>query len=245
MQLLVWAAVGVMAAAAAQPTGDTIAAEDGVITVTPIVHGSVQVEYDGMVIHVDPWGEGDYTTAKKADLVLVTDIHGDHLDPDALAAIRKQHAPIVAPAAVAKQLDAAVILDNGDRTVTAGISIEAVPMYNLTRGPEPGQLFHPKGRGNGYVITLGGRRVYFSGDTECVPEIRTLQDVDVAFVTMNLPYTMTPAEAAECVKAFDPSIVYPYHYRGSNLEGFTEALRDTSIEVRIRDRYAGMQADGR
>ncbi len=229
------ASVWMWAAAAAQ--SDRITATGGDIVVTPIVHASVQIEHAGTVIHIDPWSQGDYAQAKAADLVLVTDIHQDHLDPGAIARVRKPNAPVVAPAAAAEKIPGAVVMANGERRTVAGVEIEAVPMYNLQRGPSPGQLYHPKGRGNGYIVVLGGRRLYLSGDTECVPEIRALRNIDVAFLTMNLPYTMPPSEAAECAKAFRPRIVYPYHYRGSNLDEFVAALKGEPIEVRLRNWY--------
>lgn len=231
--------------AARRPAVERIPARGGQILVTPITHGSVQIEHNGKVIHLDPWSQGDYSNAKQADLVLITDIHGDHMDPAALAKIRKAGAPIVAPSAVAAQLPdktGVVTIANGQRKSVAGVLIEAVPMYNLQRGPAPGQLFHTKGRGNGYVLTLGGRRLYFSGDTENVPELRALRNIDVAFVCMNLPYTMPPREAAALVKAMKPRIVYPYHYRGSNLQEFADALRGERIEVRIRNWYPAAAA---
>ena len=119
----------------------------------------------------------------------------------------------------------------------AGISIEAVPMYNLQRGPAAGQLFHTKGRGNGYIVTLGGKRVYFAGDTECTAEMKALKDIDVAFIPMNLPYTMPPSEAAACVKAFKPKIAIPYHYQGQKPEEFQAALKGSGIEVRLLNWY--------
>lgn len=223
---------------------DTISASGGDIQITPITHGSVQIEYAGKVIHVDPWSRGDYSSAAPADLILVTDIHGDHLDPEMISKLRKPGAPVVAPAAAADQIENPTVLGNGETKEVAGVSIEAVPMYNNERGPEPGKLYHDKGRGNGYIVELGGTRIYLSGDTACTPEMRALENIDVAFVTMNLPYTMPPAEAAECVKAFRPKIVYPYHYRGSNLEEFTQALADRKdIEVRIRDWYASQTSE--
>ena len=218
---------------------DTLQAEGGDIQITPINHGSVQVEFDGKVIHIDPWGQGSYDGAPRADLILVTDIHGDHLDPDMIGKLRKDSTAVVIPPAVADQVEGGTVIANGETKTVAGVSIEAVPMYNLTRGPEEGKLFHDKGRGNGYILTLGGKKIYFAGDTECVPEIRELENIDVAFMPMNLPYTMPPSEAAECVRGFEPKIVYPYHYRGSNLEDFESALKDKpGIEVRIRDWYA-------
>ena len=130
------------------------------------------------------------------------------------------------------------MIANGETKTINGVSIEAVPMYNLQRGPSAGQLFHTKGRGNGYVVTVGGKRLYFAGDTECVPEMKALKNIDVAFIPMNLPYTMPPSEAAECVKAFKPKIAYPYHYMGSDLKQFEDALKGSGVEVRVRDWYA-------
>jgi L-ascorbate metabolism protein UlaG (beta-lactamase superfamily) len=135
------------------------------------------------------------------------------------------------------KLEGAIVMANGETRDVDGLSISAVPMYNLTRGPAAGQLFHDKGRGNGYVITLGGKRIYIAGDTEGIPEMRALKGIDVAFVPMNLPYTMTPAEAADAVKAFAPKIVYPYHYRGPDTAVFANALKGTGIDVRLRDWY--------
>ena len=240
------AAIGLVPSSAqAQATEDVIKTKQGVVRLTPITHASLQLEFNGKVIHVDPWSRGDYTRAKQADLILITDIHQDHFDPAAIAKIRKPGAPVVAPAVVAGKFPDATIIKNGERKTVAGVSIEAVPMYNLQRGPAPGKLYHDKGRGNGYVLTLGGKRFYFSGDTEGVPEMRNLKNIDVAFVTMNLPYTMPPAEAAEAVKAFKPKIVYPYHYRGSKVEDFTEALKGQPIEVRVRDWYPAAGTSGR
>jgi L-ascorbate metabolism protein UlaG (beta-lactamase superfamily) len=211
--------------------------QEGDVTITPITHASLQIEYGGKVIHVDPTSPGDYSRAKQADLVLITHDHPDHLDPAAIARVRKAGAPVVAPQAAADKIENPTVMSNGETKTVAGISIEAVPMYNLQRGPSPGQLFHPKGRGNGYVLTLGDKRVYIAGDTECTPEMRSLKNIDVAFIPMNLPYTMPPAEAAECVKAFRPKVVFPYHYRGQNPEEFKAALKGEPIEVRLLEWY--------
>jgi L-ascorbate metabolism protein UlaG (beta-lactamase superfamily) len=214
-----------------------IVSEVGDIRITAITHASFQIEYGGKVIHVDPTSPGDYSKASQADLVLITDIHPDHLDPAAITRVRKAGAPVVAPAAAADKIDSPTIIANGETKTVAGISIEAVPMYNLKRGPSAGQLFHTKGRGNGYVLTLGARRVYIAGDTECTDEMRALKNIDVAFVPMNLPYTMPPSEAAECVKAFKPKVVFPYHYRGQNPEEFKTALTGEPVEVRLLKWY--------
>ncbi len=227
-----------LAVAAVATFADTIPATGGNIEVTPITHASTQIEFGGKVIHVDPWSQGsDYSTSKPADLILITDIHGDHLDPAAIDKVKKAGTVIVGPAAVAEKLPGTMTIANGETKTFAGVTVEAVPMYNLQRGPQPGQLFHTKGRGNGYVVTVGGKRLYFAGDTECTPEMKALKNIDAAFVPMNLPYTMPPAEAAECVAAFQPKIVYPYHYRGSNVEEFTAALKGKGVEVRALNWY--------
>jgi L-ascorbate metabolism protein UlaG (beta-lactamase superfamily) len=218
-----------------------VPATGGNITITPLQHASVQVEQGGKVIQVDP-AQGDMTKAKPGDLVLVTDIHGDHLNPDLIAKVRKAGAPVVMPAAVQQQVGAKVagpvdVLANGQTKTIAGVSVEAVPMYNLQRGPSAGELFHTKGRGNGYIVTLGGKRLYFAGDTECTPEMKALKNIDVAFIPMNLPYTMPPAEAADCVKAFKPAIAIPYHFQGQKPEEFEAALKGSGIEVRILNWY--------
>jgi L-ascorbate metabolism protein UlaG (beta-lactamase superfamily) len=159
------------------------------------------------------------------------------MDPDSIKQINKAGTEILAaPAVVATVTDAKPIA-NGETKNWEGWTIEAVPAYNLKRGPEPGKLFHDKGRGNGYVLTYGGKRFYFSGDTEGVPEMRALKNIDVAFVCMNLPYTMPPDEAADAVKAFHPKVVIPYHYKGSDLAVFKKGLEGTGIEVRVLNWY--------
>jgi L-ascorbate metabolism protein UlaG (beta-lactamase superfamily) len=225
----------------AQTATTTVAATGGDITITAIQHGSVQIEHAGKVIQVDP-AQGDFSTAKQADLVLVTDIHGDHLNPAIIAKVRKAGAPVVMPAAAQSQAGAATpppieVLANGETKTVAGVSIEAVPMYNLQRGPSAGQLFHTKGRGNGYIVTLGGKRLYFAGDTECTPEMKALKNIDVAFIPMNLPFTMPPAEAVECARAFMPKLAIPYHYQGQNPQEFQTALKGSGIEVRLLKWY--------
>ncbi|MFL6230841.1 MAG: MBL fold metallo-hydrolase, partial [Pyrinomonadaceae bacterium] len=209
-----------------------------------ITHASFQIEYGGQVIHVDPTSPGDYSHAKQADLVLITHDHPDHLDPAAIAHIRKQGTPVVTPSASADKIENPTVMSNGETKTIAGIAVEAVPMYNLQRGPSPGQLFHPKGRGNGYILTLGVKRLYIAGDTECTPEMRALKNIDIAFIPMNLPYTMPPSEAAECARAFLPKVAYPYHYRGQNPEEFKAALTGVPVEVRLFDWYPTPPAGG-
>ena len=233
-------AVGGVAAALVlhAAVSDTIPAAGGNITITPINHATLQIAHGSHVIDVDPVAQANFGSLPAPTLVLVTDIHGDHLDPATIAKLKGASTKIVAPSAAAAKLEGAIVIANGEKKEVDGISIEAVPMYNLQRGPSAGQVYHDKGRGNGYVLTLGGKRIYIAGDTECTPEMKALKNIDVAFLPMNLPYTMTPAEAADCVKAFKPAIVYPYHYRGQDLQQFAAALKDTpGVEVRIREWY--------
>lgn len=211
----------------------------GEIKVTPLYHASTLIEAGGKIVYVDPAKPAKLTGSPKADLILITDIHPDHMDLGAIAEISKAGTEIMAPPAVAATVKTARPIANGETKSWQGWTIEAIPAYNLnpTRGPAPGKLFHDKGRGNGYVLTYGGMRFYFSGDTEGVPEMRALKNIDVAFVCMNLPYTMPPEEAADAVRAFHPKIVIPYHYHGSDLTVFTKGLEGTGIEVRLLDWY--------
>jgi L-ascorbate metabolism protein UlaG (beta-lactamase superfamily) len=209
----------------------------GPVRITPLNHASTLIEAEGKIIYLDPAKPVDFSGKPKADLILITDIHGDHMDPDAIKAISKAGTEILAPPAVVQTVTTAKPITNGESKTWQDWTVEAIPAYNLKRGPEPGKLFHDKGRGNGYVLTFGGKRFYFSGDTEGVPEMRALKNIDVAFVCMNLPYTMPPDEAADAVKAFHPKIVIPYHYRGSDLSTFQKALAGTGIEVRLLNWY--------
>jgi L-ascorbate metabolism protein UlaG (beta-lactamase superfamily) len=216
----------------------TIPAAKGDIKITPVRHASFVLEYGGKVIQVDPWSQGNFAGLPQADLILITDIHPDHLDPKAIEPLKKAGTAILAPPAVKEKLPEAEALKNGETKMWEGIRIEAVPMYNLVRGPNAETRYHDKGRGNGYVLTVGGKRIYIAGDTECIPEMKALKNIDVAFVPMNLPYTMPPEEAAACVKTFRPKVVYPYHYRGSDLKVFENALKDEKgIEVRSLNWY--------
>jgi L-ascorbate metabolism protein UlaG (beta-lactamase superfamily) len=221
---------------------DTFQTSKGIVTVTPIRHATLVLGFDGKTIVLDPWSQAPAGWLPKADLVLITDIHQDHFDRDGISAVRKEGTVFVAPEAVQKDLPEAKVLKNGAKTEHFGISIRAIPMYNTKRGPEPGKLFHDKGRGNGYLLGFGDKTFYFSGDTECTPEMKALENVDVAFVCMNLPYTMPVEEAVECVKAFKPKVVIPFHYRGSDTSAFKTALSATpEVDVRLRDFYVGSE----
>ncbi|HEX6276055.1 MAG TPA: MBL fold metallo-hydrolase [Polyangiaceae bacterium] len=219
---------------------DTISTTKGSVTITPIRHATLALGFGGKTIVLDPWSQAPAGWLPKADLVLITDIHQDHFDKDGIAAVRQDGTVLVAPPAVQRELPDAKVLKNGEKLEVLGVTVRAVPMYNLKRGPEPGKLFHDKGRGNGYLVTFGDKTLYFSGDTECTPEMKALRNIDVAFVCMNLPYTMPVEEAVDCVKAFKPKVVIPFHYRGSDTEAFERGLSATpEVEVRLRDFYVG------
>lgn len=230
---------------------NTYPARGGDITITPFVHSSIQLEQGGKVIHVDPWSAADLSKAKPADLILITDDVGHHLDVKAIEKLRKPGAPVVIAANGQKQVPDGIVMKNGERRDVAGVRIEAVPAYDL----KPGEPFHPKGEANGYVITLGGARIYVAGVTECVPEVRKLKDIDVAFFPMNVPLQrMEPPAAVDCLRAFRPRVVYPYHYdqdwaaraakgeaRGAAaIRGLLQVmgeLKADKIEVRLADWY--------
>lgn len=239
MRLLTGLLLFTAAALRAQPQRpvEEFQTKSGKVTITPVRHASFMIEANGKIIQVDPWSQGNYDGLPKADLILITDIHPDHLDPKEIEALKKATTTIIAPPSVAKTVTDAKVISNGETTSWEGWTIEAVPMYNLKRGPAEGKFYHDKGRGNGYVLTYGGKRFYIAGDTEGTPEMRALKDIDVAFIPMNLPYTMTPEEAADAVKAFHPKIVYPYHYRDSDTKAFASALAGTGIDVRLRNWY--------
>jgi L-ascorbate metabolism protein UlaG (beta-lactamase superfamily) len=209
----------------------------GPLQLTPIQHASLMIKAGGKVLFVDP-AEGKYDGLPRADYILITDIHFDHMAPTVVDKLRKPGTVILAPKAVAATVKGCTIVSNGETKTVGAFKVEAIPMYNLKPAPD-GTVYHEKGRGNGYVLTYGGKRFYFSGDTEGIPEMRALKNIDVAFVCMNLPYTMSPAAAAEAVKAFHPAIVYPYHYRGGGVDpkDFVRALEGTGIEVRLRNWY--------
>jgi L-ascorbate metabolism protein UlaG (beta-lactamase superfamily) len=215
---------------------DAIPTSGGNLEVTFVGHGSLVFRFGGQVIHVDPYGKlADYGALPKADAVLITHAHGDHLDPAALAAIRKPETRIVVSPACEGKVEGATVLANGGKTTLAGLTVEAVPAYNLLSNRPDGTPFHPKGEGNGYVVTFGTTRVYVAGDTENTPEMKALKGIDVAFLPMNLPYTMTPEMVADAVRAFRPRILYPYHFGDTDTSKLVALLAgEKGIEVRIR-----------
>ena len=224
----------------------------GDIEITTFTHSHIQLEHAGKVIHVDPWSVSDLSKAKPADLIVITDDVGHHLDGKAIARLRKPGAPVVIAANGKAVVPDGIVMANGESREVAGVRIEATPAYDIT----PGESFHPKGEANGYILTLGTRRVYVVGVTECVPEVRAAKGIAIAFFPMNLPAArMEPAAAIACIKAINPKVVYPYHYdqewvrpvpaggarptpttRG--LRELVAALTPLKIEVRLANWYA-------
>lgn len=215
---------------------DVIHTSAGDVTITFIGHGTLIFSLDGKIIHIDPFGRlADYSKLPKADLILITHDHPDHLDPDALKKIRTKKTVIVCSESCAKSVKEGIIMKNGDARTRMGIKIEAVPAYNLVHKRKNGQVFHPKGVGNGYVLTIGDTRFYIAGDTENTPEMKALKKIDYAFLPMNLPYTMTPEMVADAALAFKPKVLYPYHYGDTDTSRLVELLKDhPEVEVRIR-----------
>jgi len=236
---------------AQMPSTTSVPAAGGDIVITALGHASVQLEQGGKVIIVDPVANmADLSKAKQADLILVTDIHPDHLDANAIMKLRKPGGAVVVPPAVAEsaKIPDAIVMRNREMKMkdpaVAGLTVITVPAYNIERGPAPGQLYHPRERGQGYLLGISDKLVYVAGDTECVPAMANMMrrpPVDVAIIPMNLPYTMTPAEAAECVKGFNPKIAIPYHFMGQKPEEFAAALKGQPIEVRILNWYPKAQ----
>jgi len=210
---------------------DVIKTSGGDLKITCVGHGTLMFTYGGKIIHVDPVSSyADYTQLPKADLILITHEHGDHLDAKAIQAVSTDRTVLVVNPGSSKALPAATVMKNGETQTFAGFKVEAVPAYN------PGKAFHPKDNGNGYVITFGDKRVYVAGDTENIPEMKDLKQIEVAFLPMNLPYTMTPEQVAEAAKILRPKILYPYHFGNSDTAALVNLLKDEKgIEVRIRD----------
>ena len=229
-----------------RPEADTFKTKKGALTIQPILHGTLVMQFNDKIIYVDPYGGANaFKGIAKPDLVLITDIHGDHLNEDTLDALDINDTPIIVPQAVADKMsekyqDQLHILANDDHKQLFGIDIKALPMYNL---PMADDAKHVKGRGNGYLLEMGKKKVYISGDTAGIEEMRNLKQIDIAFVCMNLPYTMDVKEAASAVLDFKPSIVYPYHYRGNPDMSDTNVFKtlvnegNPEIEVRLRNWY--------
>ncbi len=218
---------------------DIISTSQGDLKITCIGHGTLMFTFDGKIIHVDPvFRYADYTKMPKADLILVTHEHGDHLDDVAIQDLTKEGTAIIYTKKCMEQakIEGSIIMKNGDTKTVQGIKIEAVPAYNIKHMRSGNSPFHPKGVGNGYILTFGDKRVYVAGDTENTPEIKALKNIDVAFLPMNLPYTMTPEMVADAARVFKPTVLYPYHFGNTDTSQLVELLKDTpDIDVRIRN----------
>lgn len=221
----------------AQEGTDTYPGEGGDITIHPIQHASFVMMVPGLVIYNDPIGGGAaYEGQPPADLILITHEHGDHFDPETLTALAGDDTRLITNPAVLGMLPEnlkakAQALVNGESTTVGDLSIDAIPAYNTTADR---LQYHPQGRDNGYVLTTAGKRIYIAGDTEDIPEMRALENIDIAFVPMNLPFTMDEAQAASGVGAFGPGVVYPYHYRGSDIDKFEKLLAEEGAKTEVK-----------
>jgi len=215
---------------------DLFKTSQGDLAITFIGHSSLMMEFDGKVIHIDPVGRyADYAEMPDADLILITHEHGDHFDPDAIEKIKKTDTEIVLTKTCAERFGSGKIMENGESATLKGLPIEAVPAYNIKHMRSENVPYHPKGSGNGYVITFGNKKVYIAGDTENIPEMADLKNIDIAFLPMNVPYTMTPAMVKDAVRLFNPKILYPYHFGNTDTSVLVELMKDMEdVEVRIR-----------
>ena len=215
---------------------DVMPTPSGDLEITFLGHGSLRLTFGGKEIYIDPFSRvADYHQLPKADVILITHEHPDHLDPGAIADIRTEETRVGMTAICAEQISGGVVLGNGDVQAFGEVVVEAVPAYNLVHKRENGEYFHPKGRGNGYILTFGDKRVYVAGDTENIPEMKRLGGIECAFLPMNLPYTMTPEMAADAAMAFRPRVLYPYHYGQTDVSKLVDLLStETGIEVRVR-----------
>jgi L-ascorbate metabolism protein UlaG (beta-lactamase superfamily) len=215
---------------------DRIQTSAGELKMAFVGHATLIFGFGGKVIHVDPYSRlADYAKLPKADVILITHSHGDHFDPSAIAAVRKEGTAIVLTEKAAEGMPNGIVMKNGEMRTVEGIKIEAVPAYNVVRKRPTGEPFHPRGEGNGYVLTFGDTRVYVAGDTENIPEMKELTGIAIAFLPMNLPYTMSPEMAAQAARAFRPKVLYPYHYGETDAAELARLLAgEKEIEVRIR-----------
>ena len=219
-----------------QAETDVLSTSAGALKITFIGHASLVFDFAGKIMHVDPYGKlTDYTKQPKADIILITHEHPDHLDLEAVRTLRTEKSTVVLTAACADKVAGGIVMTNGAVQPVQGIRIEAVPAYNLVHKRDDGQPFHPRGQGNGYILSFGDKRVYVAGDTENTPEMKALRGIDVAFLPMNLPYTMTPEMVADAARTFKPKILYPYHFGDTDTSKLTALLQDVpEIEIRIR-----------
>jgi len=218
------------------PAFDKINTSAGIVEMHFIGHGSLMFKVNSFVIYFDPVrSSGSYDNLPKADLILVTHEHSDHLDVKLIDDLKKQGTTLLCNEISASKVPWAMTMKAGDKKEINNISVEAVPAYNIINERAPGQPFHPKGAGVGYILTIGDKRFYIAGDTENIPEMKNLKNIDIAFLPMNLPYTMTPEMVAAAAKSFNPKILYPYHFTDTKTSLIVELLKNTNIEVRIRN----------
>jgi L-ascorbate metabolism protein UlaG (beta-lactamase superfamily) len=215
---------------------DIVKTSHGDLKMSFIGHGTLLFEINNKVIHIDPVSRyADYSNMPDADLILITHHHGDHLDQSALKEIAKENTVSYCTSKCKEKLDEAIVLNNGDKAEFEGILIEAVPAYNLVHKRKDGNPYHPKGIGNGYILTFGDTRVYIGGDTENIPEMKEFKNVNIAFLPMNTPYTMTPAMAKDAAEMISPEILYPYHYGNTDVNQLIALLKGKcDCEIRIR-----------
>jgi L-ascorbate metabolism protein UlaG (beta-lactamase superfamily) len=216
---------------------DIITTSKGDLEVTFIGHGSLMFTYKNIVIHVDPFSKlADYSKLPTANLILITHEHRDHLDPSALEAVRTDRTTVILTETCAAKMPGGIVMRNGDVEAVGGLTIEAVPAYNLVHMRSEGMPYHPKGIGNGYVIAFAEKRVYVAGDTENIPEMKNLKHIDYAFLPMNLPYTMTPEMVADAANAFKPRVLYPYHFGDTDTNQLVALMkRSPEMEIRVRN----------
>lgn len=216
---------------------DVFKTSAGDLELTFLGHGTLMFTFGDTIVHVDPYSRvADYADLPEADVVLITHEHGDHLDPKALDQIRKSDTTVVMTELCAERIDDGVVMHPGEVRTVKGLNVEAVPAYNIAHKRPGGEPFHPKGNGNGYIVTFDDVRVYVAGDTENTPEMKRLANIDIAFLPMNLPYTMTPEMVADAAKAFRPKVLYPYHFGDTDTDRLKDLLADEAgIEVRVRD----------
>jgi L-ascorbate metabolism protein UlaG (beta-lactamase superfamily) len=232
---LIFTAMVIPAFSQDTPDFDKIPTSAGVVQLYFIGHGSVMFKINGYVIYFDPArSSGSFDFLPKADMILVTHEHGDHLDPKLIEDIKKPGTLLFCNQNSLSKVSWGMVMKAGDRQEINNIIIEALPAYNIVHESTPGNPFHPKGVGLGYVLTIGGKRFYVAGDTENTPEMKALKNIDVAFLPMNLPYTMTPAMVADAALAFKPKILYPYHFGETDTNQIVQLLKDSGIDVRIR-----------
>jgi L-ascorbate metabolism protein UlaG (beta-lactamase superfamily) len=218
---------------------DSYTTNEGELKITLVGHASLMFEYKGKIIHTDPWNNvADYSLLPKADLVLITHEHPDHFDTAAINLIKKAETRFIASKVCSEALGYGEAIGNGEKKAFEGINIEAVPAYNIVSKRPSGEFYHPKGRGNGYVLTFGDTKVYVAGDTENVPEMKALQgSIYIAFLPKNTPYTMTDEMFADAARMVKPAYLYPYHFSEYDANKITKSLSDTNIRIQVRPMF--------